>query len=48
VLAQASTERFPARWLLLASSPGEHSESQGGRWEGDEKPKSSETASPFP
>lgn len=41
-------EAFPARWLLLTSSPGGHSDSRGGRWEGAEKPKSSEKASSFP
>lgn len=48
VLAQAPTEGFPARWLLLTSSPGGHSDSRGGRWEAAEKPKSSEKAFSFP
>lgn len=48
VLAQAATEAFPARWLLLTSPPGGHSDSRGGRWEGAGKPKSSEKASSFP
>lgn len=43
-----TTEAFPARWLLPTSSPGGHSDSRGGRWEGAEKHKSSEKASSFP